>query len=43
MQSNKTCSLVEQYLGYLSIIKNPSVASIRFSHTKVPDFPQILS
>ncbi|WP_279233551.1 site-specific integrase [Clostridium estertheticum] len=24
MQSNKTCPLVEQYLGYLSIIKNRS-------------------
>ncbi|MTK10650.1 MAG: hypothetical protein F8N39_00580 [Clostridiaceae bacterium] len=28
MQSNKTCSLVEQYLGYLSIIKNRSQNTI---------------
>lgn len=28
MQSNKTCPLVEQYLGYLSIIKNRSENTI---------------
>ena len=28
LQSNKTCPLVEQYLGYLSIIKNRSENTI---------------
>ena len=38
MQSNKTCQLVEQYLGYLSVIKGRSENTILEYRTDILTF-----